>query len=593
MSDDGGKRQVLNAFVGMTNIIDEKQIDDVMIKTFGTIVDILSDYCGPYGKFAVLTDPAKPTEQPTFTKDGLNIINAIEFISPMEKHVKDTMAYISQRVERESGDGTTSSMILVASVMRAIKESIKDKKISYHEFVKAYVLFSNEVINALNSKCLHATNEQETHSIAMAQAMTSSHGNIELSKCVAELYSKTPVQAWDYIIFERERLETDTDINFKVDESDYSCRSNIFDNRFYNTPHGDAFEIKGAELVVMLGQMISNSLEFNNVVNKLKDSIAKNKKLVIIAPDGADPKVREIIEGLIPPRGNNDIGIFNINVMSPNINDHVGLMVSLGIENMKEDQLAIFEDVEVTYKNGELKVFNIVESTDDMLHPNFHDKDSKLFKYLEMIEDFVDEYRKSKDANPMIDHIVRDARKIYNNILLQKQGHVVIGGAAYDNMAMFDVVQDTMKATRATLKEGASLGGYQLLKEILLELQTSYTDVFSTMDPDCIIVDLLCAFIEGIDKLTECTAKHIPSADAEKLKAASIGGGSVYNVAIKCIRTLEDALDSDACAATVLQPVTVDREMIRRFGEVALKFMFTNRVIIPGGVVVDKKEGEN
>jgi len=579
------RRQVLNAFVGMTNIIDEVKIDEIMISTFGTIMEILSDYCGPYGKFAILTNPSDPTAQPTFTKDGLNIVRAIEFISPMEKHVKDTMAYISQRIERESGDGTTSSLIMVAAIMKTLKSYLKDKRISYGEFTKAYSVFSSKMLDILEESKVTVSTQQEIYNVALAQAMSSSHGNKELSKCVAELYSETPKEAWNYVVFERERLETDKDITVKVDESDYSCKAHIFDNRFYNTAHGDAFELEDTDVILCLSQMVSNAAEFNKLVLTLKDYIANGKKVVIVAPDGADVKVRTTIEELIGIKGNKNIGIFNVNVFSPTINDHVGMLTTFGVKNLNAEDLAILNHANVSFKAGILSISKVLEKTEDMLHPDFHDEDSNVFKYLKDIDEFVEEYKKSTSVTHTTDTMVKDARRIYNTILLQKQGRIVIGGAAYDNQALLDVVQDTMKATRATLLEGASMGGYQLLRVCL-------DRVFEGLDCE-LQKSIVTAFKDGIVKLTECSCKYIPENEADVvLSMLNENKPMVYNVAIKCIRSLRDCLDSEKCEATVLQPISVDKGLIRRFGEVALKFMFTNRVIIPGGVIIDEKEGD-
>lgn len=581
-----GKRQVLNAFVGMTNIIDEEKIDEVMIKTFDDILNILSDYCGPYGKFAVLTNPENPTAQPTFTKDGLNIIRAIEFISPMEKHVKDTMAYIAQRVERASGDSTTSSMIMVAAIMKSLKEKLSHMdKVCYRDFVEAYQIFAKRMLELIDALKITPISSSDLHNIAMAQAMSSSHGNTELSKKVAQLYSSTPKQAWEYVVFERERRETSEEIAVKVDDSDYSCKARIFDNRFYNSAHGDSFSIEGSKVIFALGQMISNSLEFVNIKREINKAIEDNTKLVIIAPDSADGKVRSEIESIVGPKGNKNIGIFNVTVYNPTINDHVGMLTTFGVQNIKDDQLAIFEDVKVTFKEGRLSIFNIVEQTNDMLHPDFHDEDSKLFKYLKAIEDYVEDYKTSTSSSMEADTLIKEARRIYNAILLQKQGRIVIGGAAYDNEALVDVVQDTMKATRATLLEGATLGLYQTLKQAIgTILSTKF------IKHEKLIESIASSFSEGVDKLCECSERHLPRSMKAAFRSALVDGG-VYNVAIKCRRSLSDCHDNDKCVGVVLQPSTVDKELIKRFGEVALKFMFTNRVIIPGGVVVNKQEG--
>jgi hypothetical protein len=442
------------------------------------------------------------------------------------------------------------------------------------------------MIDLLDQAKLMTFTPDEIKTVAMAQAMTSSHGNEELSKCVAELYSETPKQAWNYVVYERERLETDKSISVKIDESDYSCDARIFDNRFYNTESGDGFELDNTSVILALTQLISNGLEFVNIIKELKSAVDNNTKLVIIAPDGADPKVRMQIEEIIGPKGNKNIGIFNIPVYNPRINDHIGLLTTFGIRGIESDKLAAISSAKVTYSEGKLSIFNVLTKTTDMLHPQHKEESSYVFKYLKLLEDYVEGYKKSTVADTGIDESVKDARRIYNAILLQKQGRIVIGGAAYDNQAMLDVVQDTMKATRATLLEGASLGGYMLLKQCLVKMNEDSSN-------SELVTDIISAYLSGIKTLSECSMRHLPSTDVALLKVSADTLGVVYNVAIKCVRELKDCLDPDKCVATVLQPITVDKELIKRFGEVALKFLFTNRVIIPGGVVIDQEKDKS
>ena len=103
-------RPIVNANIGVTNILESNDIYTIMLDTFTDIVRVLSDHCGPYGKFAMITSATNRVAEPVFTKDGIGIVRAMEYMSVMQEYVRNTLAYMGSRVETAAGDGTTSSI---------------------------------------------------------------------------------------------------------------------------------------------------------------------------------------------------------------------------------------------------------------------------------------------------------------------------------------------------------------------------------------------------------------------------------------------------------------------------------------------------
>ena len=129
-------KRVLNTNTGLSNIIEGDNIDNIMNNTFVKIANVLSDHCGPYGMFAMIPSEDGLSD-PKFTKDGMNIVRAMEFINPMEREVQDNLLYIAGKVERASGDGTTSSMIIVCEVLKTL-QAIGTSGTTYGEYVSEY-----------------------------------------------------------------------------------------------------------------------------------------------------------------------------------------------------------------------------------------------------------------------------------------------------------------------------------------------------------------------------------------------------------------------------------------------------------------------
>ena len=123
---------VANANIGISNIIEEDVLIKEMIRTFTELAEKLKAHCGPYSGTAILTNPTQLYQEPIFTKDGINIVKSIQYVSPLQDFVRRQMAYIGSRVESNAGAGTTSSMIITAYTLAAMLETPRtDKNLLY------------------------------------------------------------------------------------------------------------------------------------------------------------------------------------------------------------------------------------------------------------------------------------------------------------------------------------------------------------------------------------------------------------------------------------------------------------------------------
>ena len=237
-------RPIVNANIDVTNVIESHDIQSIMLNTFMDIVKILSDHCGPYGKFAMITSATNRIAEPIFTKDGIGIVRALEYMSVMQEYVRNTLVYMGSRIETAAGDGTTSSMIICAYGMCKLLNGIltSHNAYSYTDLEREYKLFAKHVESILKQNCytidklLEGFDKEEDrktiiYRAAYSQAYTSSHGNKELSHAVATLFAETPKEAWDCMYIEKAKYESDKRYEVVIDESQYTCNNvRIFPN---------------------------------------------------------------------------------------------------------------------------------------------------------------------------------------------------------------------------------------------------------------------------------------------------------------------------------------------------------------------------
>ena len=285
---------IVDANIGITNIIAHSDIEGLMMQTFSELEDVLTDHCGPYGKFAMIKDQLDPTAEPVFTKDGINIVRSIEYISPMQNFVRSTIAYIGSRIDMIAGDGTTSSMIIAVAALRSLIKNIKEAGIhfSYKELTDGYDNFLNMVEDKYRqhvwtidrlAKEARISRNKAIKKIAASQSYTSSHGDGEISNVVAKLFSSLPQEAWNYINVSRERYETEKRVELKYDYSDFSLdRISILHPAMLNSEVDTCYKSNDATLLIVNGPIADTTLVYQDLLERINKITIDDPDLVVI-----------------------------------------------------------------------------------------------------------------------------------------------------------------------------------------------------------------------------------------------------------------------------------------------------------------------
>ena len=114
---DPSMRAVVNTNFDTTNIVSMEESLPQILHTLQRCQNILKDHCGPQSGYAMLVNNMSAGinfEPNVFTRDGIKILSSIEFLSPLERYIKDLLTYVGTRVDNTAKDGTTTSMLFSA-----------------------------------------------------------------------------------------------------------------------------------------------------------------------------------------------------------------------------------------------------------------------------------------------------------------------------------------------------------------------------------------------------------------------------------------------------------------------------------------------
>ena len=608
MSEMGTGKQILDSRIGSNNVVYDKLIDDTYINTFDKILDTLSNHCGPYGKFAMIYDINDPIADPVFTKDGINIVRAMEFMNPLQRSAHKLAMYIGSRIESSIGDGTTSAMITSITALKYLREVglYKEEGLTHQKFKKDFNTFKQLIAESINYKTFTIDKLQElfpdktrkelVKNIAYHQAYTSSHGNHELATVIAEVFSSVDERGWDYIGYERWTFETEKEYSYEVDKDQYTIEAKPADKAMFNNELGTTFECGDCDLVVFNEDIMDDSFSTIKVKELINKYIEGERELVIIAPFVAYTVSNWLLARLQEKQKHN-IKVFTHSIDDPRVNDLVNIaLISDTLPNSSStiestNGLTIINGVQCSFFEKELKLNKLFDcKVEDTIHPFVNSPDHVIFNHyvdnlLRIIKRLKNDAKHSSSLREAAKY-----EKLYSKLILINKASIRIGGNIYDNVAAIDVVADVVSAVKKTLKDGFVFGG-----------GVTFVDCLSLVDDvnsNNTIKHFINAFQIGLNTVLNSMIKFAPK-DMTFEMFGIVYGDAVITDLIGAADTTFDLIsfkynvmddnffeskDVEPENKYIIQPKNTDIELIDRFGEVALRFLMTKNIIPIGGV---------
>lgn len=595
--------------VGLTNRIEKGNIDTVVSDTFKDIAGVLAGHCGPYGKFAMLARAGAQVAEPVFTKDGIGIVRAMQYASPAQEFIRNTMAYMGSRIETAAGDGTTSSMILLAKGIAKLRTKLMDlrHRYTFAELQSAYNEFAAEVSSIIEQdsvKISKYNRDADTttfvRNVAYSQAWTSTHGNTELSSAIADLFANNPKEAWEYLAIEKSRIENDKPYFIEVDNSQYSIQDiTIWPESAKSEDLGLTRRRENARTILSALPPDNGNYDGMLLLGVIKDAVESKEQLTVICPKSIASGVQMELTDLFNKNPDHDVCIFFIKDDDPRLNDITCMKALAGkLDCMIELNLSYkYEKGDLTilsglYDLGENDVVN--PHLGDPAYPDLNELVANIDKVLNQIRNEVSNRRLNEETKRL--------KKLRLKMTVARRSYFKIGGSAYDNATAVDVVLDAILATKHTLEKGFGYGGNRMLYNALKKYDLALLAKEHTYSNDLKHV-ISYIFMDNIKELHADMLSHvlvdkgeyvsIPeeyfeySVDLTALDQTDTLESNISRFGVKL--NMLQSLDIKT-TPVILQPIATDIEFVKRFGELALKFIYTNRIIVDGGMCRNEKK---
>lgn len=659
--------RILNSSKGVRNYIPKDDFFDIMGKVFSEIANNLTNHCGPYSRSALVVSPSGGKyETNTFTKDGKNIVASMNFVSPIEEIIKEMLLYVGSKVDNKAGDGTTSSMFLTSEFFSNMCKIYKNTTVNSRQFSLTYKKFEEQLFASLNMQKIvledvveaiypkekHPTVSVEEYQeivaiIAAFQTLSSSGGDMELAKCMYDIYLQSPPGTWDYIATYHKKYETSSRYAVEHDPYDYWINAIILTPTMLNENLYSEYKNDTCDLLIIPEKIPGGGVLFDQVNGYLSANMEDKREndLVIVCRD-MDPVVLTKINNYnVSSTKTHNIVVFDhqddLNIVAVSMS-----LIALSLCGGKDPYISsknrlgmlnehhVLHDVSLHYKNHKLYVNNLFDKTDNgTIHPFYKNPD--MFKpftiFLNMLQKRVAEIK--DDINQS--QYSRELELLQNTIskmCFPRRPYLMIGGKAHDHAEAIDVVRDCAGAINSSLTDGFVCGSS-------LALFRAWCNMMQ--DPDEDILGIGNSIGYAITKLIGITlfGRHADATEEQLARPVHClsqwYGTEIENFAfLECyfdngdlrkydyinilnkqdtpiknnifgmyksgnyIKEIEYVLNNKdtyfdnkfIINYPIVQPSTVFEQLFSRIGELMIKLITTECIIVPGAVYVKEKD---
>ena len=594
---------VVNTNLGLTNVVSIDDSEDIIRKTLETCRNILFSHCGPHARYAMLLNgytAGEKFEPSVFTRDGIRLLSAVEFVSPIERYIQDLITYIGGRVDNFAKDGTTTSMLITAKFIREVLSErnafdgvstvdvtrcINDYFTDLNKDLNKYKCTVEKIAELINWDYSEADLIKAASMVAYMQALSSSGGNIQLAECVREIFASSPKIAWDFISYQNNPKESDVPYSVYTPEYDIKFKASLAtaSSNIFNKALGTEYEEEDVRCIIDIDGLVPMAFNTIQIMQYIND-YPIDKPLMIVVPS-VDPSIVRDIDKLNHSRMA-PIALWQY--MSDMRIRNSGLDFELQITNaicgctpykFREDMSANMSDdytfvaKRVHFFGGYIHIYDTAPKAEDScLHPYYVDK-TKATKYYNDLREAIETQLDLYDNNARSEMQMRSYLvETLNRLACVHRPTLYVGGTVHDQVANADVVQDVLGAIMSSLKHGFFVNGVWSFFDIVRTLSNHSNDV---------VQECLCNAIHTVwDHL------YKKSTDLYQLDR-----GSYWNILNDKPSNVEFFIkDMDGYAKNnnypILHPVGIYTELLKRMNELAIRFMLTNKIIVRGGVVM-------
>lgn len=627
------QRFVLDSAIGVTNFVSDAPFYVALTRALDSFIAQLRSVCGPSSRYSLLITPdmfsgtqaGSVHDARAFLKDGRYLIQHSEYLSPLENYLKSMILYIGTSIDNICHDGTTTAMLYACHLLKVlVNVDVDDTRMmmrrttysieqKYRE-VFARILSEMEKYKLTLESFPEHTRKDAAEFMAYTQAMTSSGGDVELSRELSKFFREMPEVAWTKVINQRIPSTENRDERIRAVACDYEIEvaAQCMDVLERNHDNGNTYKNDDADLLIIPTALPDSSVTTQELYIYLREHESSDRPLVLMIPAAGvgdtviselqsiayERKLKLIIECYRVPSNVNTQVWWDIEAIPAKAN-----MPCYSPFEQYSMQDCVIPHVSVIIGNRYIRLDKITP-VDERLpeDTNTHPGDSypEDYPYYTKFKERLDgelkfqneRHRKDTSLLNYIEPIVTFLSVRYPVIMR-------LGGMAHDVSAIIPVVEDAAGAAMATIKHGYYTNGIFRLAFAGYVVNKMYQNEHD---------DLGTLISSKIYTASERTARDIfgPNKELHSSNyafaqevlakspmlywdiARSDGVSNLEDYISEFVKGDHDKLHD--LPTPPLQPAVFITELLDRCRELVVKLSLTTSVVVPGTAWLNKEK---
>ena len=645
---DPSMRAVINTNFDTSNIVSMEKSLPQIHSTLKRCQSILKDHCGPQSGYAMLVNNMSAGinfEPNVFTRDGIKILDSVEFLSPLERYIKDLLTYVGARVDNNAKDGTTTSMLFSALFLDEVLDStdkLKDLKLSFFQMnrcieatfstilqeIENYTYSIKKIADKSEDEITEGEKVKIAGQIAFMQALSSSGGNVELALAMKEIFEKSPSVAWEFITSHNSIKETGK--SFEVETTPYDTHFKCITSQanVLNSALSTEYEEENVTCMIISSMLSAGSFKTDQVLQYIRN-FDTDKPLAIFA-QYVDASFQSELAKINQTR-NKFISVwcYSAETRVASMNYPYELMIAAAIAGAKpfdmdnESDVLTYEHVFVADKlhwhDSFMDFYGIVKTDESTLHPFYADPSKATQFYKDTREAIEKQLTLYKDGHKPDGRMYGLFMEMLNKLACIHRPTLRLGGPVHEQVANNDVVQDVQGAIMSSLKHGFLINGPLSICHAIYKTYDKYKEASSSVtgiakNMNIFSLIILKDMYKSISEILK-TVYSLPSVSWEEIIPSDVCNKMMENSDIyrnvldsktrsftdfiSILKEVKDISNTSeeglelGVTYPVLQPLAITTELLKRVQELLMKFINTNKIVVYGGVVVNEEHSND
>lgn len=479
------------------NVIPRDEFRDLVRGVFNNAAYILQNTLGPFGATTFIEEYGTNH----VTKDGWQLLKYINPENPTDRAILKLLKSIAHQVVVKVGDGSTTSIVASAELLRVIEQSGLLENISPRDLLSKINKTVEEITKEIKKNATEINKDGDLEEIRHL-AYISTNGDNNIAEMIQKIYQETGNPAISFATSKTNQTKLEILNGYKIDFVTY------IDRMFINTD--DGLSVQNNPMILTFNHRIDEDY-YNKIIAPLTNIATANKrKLVVIAPAYTN-KLMEKLSVILYSQYNTTKTTESVFLRASLINnnsydlynDFAALCGSMVInDTLVKETLELESSEEIIERAmswiGSVEKMEVAEKYTFI--SGFTNKDDEMLDLL--TKDAINKYETILSNTLEFETLTVDLIQAKDRVskLKCKMGYIHVGGnSEIAKKANYDLVEDAVKACESAYKYGYNNGQNLAIIKASLDILKEMGEVDEN-NKDDVIKQVICNSI--IDAFT-------------------------------------------------------------------------------------------